>query len=110
MRHISPAKSASATGIVIGIWHLVWIVLVGVGWAKPVMDFVLQLHFINVQYSLAPYSASTAAMLIALTFAVGASLGFIFALIWNWLTIEGAPDRTSHLNNSARSAQLGGSR
>lgn len=91
MRHISPTKTAMAVGSVIGLWHLIWVTLVGVGWAKPVMDFILQLHFIKLQYALAPYAATTAGELVLLTFAIGATFGFIFAVIWNWLTLETAP-------------------
>lgn len=91
MRHISPIKTGVAVGSVLGLWHLMWVTLVGVGWAKPVMDFVLQLHFIKLDYDLAPYSAVTAGELVLLTFAVGALVGFVFALIWNWLTLESAP-------------------
>jgi hypothetical protein len=91
MRHISPIKTAIAVGTVTGLWHLVWVALVGLGWGKPVLDFILQLHFINLQYTLAPYAATTAGELVLLTFAVGAVFGFLFAVIWNWLTVETAP-------------------
>lgn len=91
MRHLSPTKSAIALGSVIGLWHLIWVTLVGIGWAKPVMDFILRLHFINLQYSLEPYAAATAALLVVLTFTIGASFGAIFALVWNWLSVESGP-------------------
>ena len=91
MRHVSPTKAGIAVGTVIGLWHVIWVTLVGVGWAKPVMDFVLRLHFINLQYDLAPYSAATAGALVLLTFTVGAAFGFVFAVIWNWLTFDTAP-------------------
>jgi hypothetical protein len=91
MRHISPPQTALAVGTVVGLWHLIWVALVAAGWAKPVMDFILRLHFLNLQYSLAPYSATTGATLVMLTFTIGALLGLVFALIWNWLAIETAP-------------------
>ncbi len=91
MRHISPTKTAVAVGSVIGLWHLVWVTLVGIGWAKPVMDFILKLHFIKLQYALAPYAATTAGELVILTFVIGAVFGFVFSLIWNWLSSESAP-------------------
>ena len=91
MRHISPIKTGLAVGAITGLWHLIWVTLVGVGWAKPVMDFILRLHFIELQYALAPYAATTAGELVLLTFAVGAAFGFVFAVIWNWLTFETAP-------------------
>jgi len=91
MRHISPARAAVSVGAVLGLWHLIWVTFVGVGWAQPVMDFILRLHFIRLQYALAPFAVGTAAELVVLTFTVGALAGLIFAVIWNWLTFESAP-------------------
>jgi hypothetical protein len=85
MRHIHPFKAGVSVGIVIALWHACWVLLVGLGWAKPILDFVLKLHFIQLQYQLEPYSAVTATMLIALTFAIGMLFGLIFAVVWNWL-------------------------
>ena len=104
MRHIGPIKTGLAMGTVIGLWHLIWVILVGVGWAKPVMDFVLQLHFIKLDYELAPYAATTAAELVILTFAVGAAFGFFFAVVWNWLTFESAPTWARDLKTLGSSA------
>lgn len=94
MRRISPIKTAVALGSVTGLWHLSWALLVGAGWAKPVLDFILELHFIKVSYALASYSVTTAGSLVLLTFAIGALMGFVFALIWNWLTLESAAEWT----------------
>ena len=85
MRRISPIKSGTAVGAVVSLWHLMWVTLVGLGWAKPVLDFVLGLHFIDLQYSLQPYAATTAAALLLITFTIGAIFGATFALVWNWL-------------------------
>lgn len=85
MRHVHPLKAGVSVGMVIALWHTCWVVLVGLGWAKPFLDFVLKLHFIQVQYQLEPYAGVTAAMLIALTFCVGLMFGIIFAIVWNWL-------------------------
>ncbi len=91
MRYIQPGKAALAVGMVLGLYHLMWITLVATGLAKPFMDFVLRLHFISLDFSIATFAASTAALLVGLTFVLGAVFGFIFALIWNWLT--GARDK-----------------
>jgi hypothetical protein len=91
MRRINPSKAAIAVGGVTGLWHLIWVTLVGLGWAKAAMDFILRLHFIKLQYSLAPYAATTAGELVILTSALGAAFGLVFAFIWNWLTFESAP-------------------
>lgn len=91
MRHINPIKTSIAVGSVTGLWHLAWVTLVGFGWAKSVMDFILRLHFVELRYALAPYAAATAAELVMLTFLIGAAFGLVFALVWNWLTFESAP-------------------
>jgi hypothetical protein len=89
MRHIHPNKAAIAVGSVIGLWHLLWALLVAIGWAKPLMDFVLGLHFIRLDYDIAPFALGTAAALVAVTFAVGYAFGLVFALVWNWLAGSG---------------------
>ena len=91
MRRISPAKTGLAVGSVFGIWHLAWVMMVGLGWAQPVMDFVLRLHFLQIDYALLPYNVTSASALVVLTFAIGATMGVIFAIVWNWLTFESAP-------------------
>ena len=86
MRHISPAKTGLSVGLVIALWHAMWVTLVAVGWAKAVMDFVLRLHFINLNYEMAPFVLSAGLLLVSITFVIGTSFGLLFALVWNWLS------------------------
>ena len=90
MRRINPAKAALAVGIVTGLYHLTWVGLVAAGLAKPFMDFVLKLHFIQLDYVMAPFDPATGAMLVALTFTIGALFGLVFAIVWNWLAAKPA--------------------
>ena len=106
MRRINPSKTAIAAGSVVGLWHLCWVTLVGIGWAKPVMDFVLRLHFIELKYDLAAYSTTTAISLVLLTFTIGALFGLLFALVWNWLTFETAPTWERDSKNVASAAAV----
>jgi len=93
MRHINPAKTALSVGIVLGLYHVIWAALVATNTARPVMDFVLSLHFIQLSYQLAPFSLTTAAVLVCVTFAVGALFGFVFATVWNWLAVPNATSK-----------------
>lgn len=94
MKRINVAKTSLAVGFVLGLYHLSWVALVASGFAKPVMDFILRLHFIQFDYQMAPFDAATGASLVAVTFGLGAVIGLIFALFWNWLAgAEGAGKR-----------------
>jgi hypothetical protein len=90
MRRINPARAALSVGGVIGLYHAAWCVLVGLGWAKNLLDIVLQLHFLRFEYQLLPFHIGTAAGLVGLTFTVGAIVGLSFALIWNTLARDPA--------------------
>lgn len=102
MRHINPLKAAVSVGSVVAIWHICWAALVAAGWAQTVFDFILKLHFIQLDYRLAPFALGTAALLIAITFAAGAFFGLVFACVWNWLT--GQPTTESQRQTVAAQA------
>jgi hypothetical protein len=97
MRHISPFSAGIAVGTVIAFWHLAWVAFVALGWAKPLVDFVLRLHFLSISYKLMPFTIETAAGLVVLTFVIGGLFGVVFAVVWNWLA-EGRP--TSDIRSS----------
>lgn len=104
MRHIGIAKTAMAVGTVFAAWHTMWVVLVGLGWATAVLNFVLELHFLKIGFQVAPYSAFTAFSLVAITFCAGALLGAIFALVWNWFTSAGEPEWARDTNRASATA------
>jgi hypothetical protein len=83
MSRLAPAKTALAFGLLIGLWHIAWSALVAAGLAKSFLDFVLRLHFLQFDYRIAPFSLPTAALLVMVTAAVGATFGLLLALIWN---------------------------
>lgn len=83
MRAISPVKAGLAIGVVIGLWHLGWAVLVALNWAQLVMDFVLRIHFIEPFIHVQAFQLGTAATLVAVTALIGFLIGAILAVIWN---------------------------
>ena len=85
MKRINSVTAAFSVGLVIALYHAAWVVLVTTGLAKPLLDYVLRLHSFELNYSIAPFSADNAAMLIVITYAVGALFGLVFALVWNAL-------------------------
>jgi hypothetical protein len=78
-------KSGLAFGALLGGIHVLWALLVALGWAQPVVDFVFWMHFYKPILVVGPFSAATAAVLVAVTATIGYAAGFAFALIWNRL-------------------------
>ena len=82
---INAQKAGMALGGFAGLLHLVWALLVALGFAQPLMDFIFSLHFIRHEYTIEPFRFGTAVLLVVVTFAVGYLFGWLFATIWNRL-------------------------
>lgn len=85
MGAIHPGKAGLVLGTLIGGWHLLWALLVALGWAQPLIDFVFWLHFITPVYVVGAFAFGRAALLVALTAALGYAMGYCFGLLWNRL-------------------------
>jgi hypothetical protein len=88
--HFSVFKVGAAFAAVMVGFHLIWSVLVAVGWAQLVLDFVFWAHFIKPVYAIEPFEPIRAIALLALTAAVGFLLGLCAALVWNGLNHRGS--------------------
>ena len=66
-------------------WHLIWALLVAIGAAQVILDFIFWMHFITPVYVVEPFSLGRAIILILVTGAIGFFVGAGFALIWNAL-------------------------
>lgn len=79
----NPNKVGLVFAAVIGGWHLIWAILVLLGWAQPIIDFIFWAHMIQPVYVIKPFNSMAAVTLITLTAATGYAFGFIGAVIWN---------------------------
>lgn len=82
---ISKNRTGAVVGLVFGLCHLVWAVLVAVGMAQGLMDWIFRLHFIQPPYVVTQFNLVLAVGLILVTTAIGYVTGWVFGAIWNWL-------------------------
>jgi len=82
---INPLKAAVTFGALLGAYHFCWSLVVFLGWAQPLIDFVFWMHFIRPAFVIQPFSLSAAAALVVSTFVGGFIIAFLFAVLWNTL-------------------------
>ncbi len=71
-----------------GIIHIVWVLLVGLGWAGPLLAFIYRIHFIDFSFAIAEFSFGNAITVIVLASLVGYVSGNIVGLLWNFIGKE----------------------
>jgi hypothetical protein len=79
----NPSRVGIVVGALIGGWHLVWSLLVLIGWAQPIIDFIFWAHMIKPVYVVRSFNLAAAIMLIAITALIGYIFGFAGTIIWN---------------------------
>jgi len=80
---VNVQKAGLVLATVIAGWHLCWSMLVAIGWAQPVIDFVFWMHFIKPIYMIEPFELVRATILICATTIIGFVAGSVIALVWN---------------------------
>jgi hypothetical protein len=84
-RRINKNKAGIVVGLVTGLWHLTWSLLVAFGVAQAVINWIFRLHFIQPPYTITAFDVLTAAILIGVTSIIGFVIGWVFGALWNWL-------------------------
>jgi len=88
MMTVHPHRAALIVAILLGGWHLMWSILVAVGWAQPLIDFIFWIHFIRPVYVIERFNLGIALLLIAVTAGIGYAIGWSFAVLWNKLKLS----------------------
>ncbi len=85
MGTVNPNKAGLVLGALMGGWHVLWALLVAVGWAQTVINFIFWAHFLTPPYTVGSFHAGTALILIGVTASIGYAFGFVFGVLWNWI-------------------------
>jgi hypothetical protein len=83
MNRTNPHSFGLVFGIFLAVWHALWSLLVWLGAAQPLIDFIFRLHMIIPPYKIAAFNLATAAALVALTAVSGYAMGWVVSFIWN---------------------------
>lgn len=75
-------------GTVMGLVHLLWAAFVASGFAQAYLDFIFNLHFINMAVTVKSFDILNAVYLVVFTFLVGLVGGYILAALWNKLVAK----------------------
>ncbi len=83
MNHINPHKAGLALGSLTGGAHIVWSILVLLGWAGPLINFIFWAHMVEPTYQVGVFAWTQAIILIIVTALIGYVVGRVFGLLWN---------------------------
>ena len=83
MTHLNPKKTGIALGLIFGGIHLIWSIIVALGWGQAWVDFVLWAHMVHVTYVVGPYDFAASITVIVISAFIGFVLGMVFAKVWN---------------------------
>lgn len=85
MEKLSKAKTGLALGLFLAVVHAAWAILVALGVAQGLIDWVTEMHMMDNPYIVFDFSLGAAIGLLVLTFVIGYVLGWVFAALWNSL-------------------------
>ena len=72
-------------GGLLGGWHALWILLILLGWAQALLDFVFWAHMIQSVYVVKPFDPRAAIALVLFSSVMGYAFGLCGAMLWNKL-------------------------
>lgn len=80
-----PNKMGMFFGTLLALMHLGWALLVASGFAQAVYNWILSLHMLSIPITVLAFDPLMAVELIIVTFIIGYVMGWIIALVWNWV-------------------------
>lgn len=85
MNNLNKNKVGLVFATLIGGAHLIWSILVSLGWAQPLIDFIFNLHMVKPVLVVNDFNIGLATGLVLLTAVIGYVVGSVFACVWNYM-------------------------
>ncbi len=83
MKELNENKVALTVGLFISGCHIAWSLLIVIGLAQILLDFIFWAHMIVNPYKVTGFTLTQSLILIVVTFVIGYIGGLIFAKVWN---------------------------
>jgi hypothetical protein len=83
MSRVRPYSVGLVFALFLGMWHVLWSLLVWLGAAQWLLDFIFRLHMITPPYTVSAFNLGTAAGLVLVTACIGFAGGWAAGAIWN---------------------------
>ena len=74
-------RTSMIGGLCLASLHFCWLILVFLGLAQPLLDFIFTLHMLNSPFQVQPFDNLLALGLLGITFLIGCFYGFVFYII-----------------------------
>jgi hypothetical protein len=78
-----PYKTGLALGGLAAGTHIIWSLIVALGWGQAWIDFVFSMHMLKPIVKVMPFDFGNAIGVIILAAIIGFVMGNVFAHIWN---------------------------
>jgi hypothetical protein len=85
MSNIHPNRVGLVLALMAGGLHVIWSLIVAMGWGQVLINFILWVHFIKPVYEIEPFNIGTALLLVVVTASIGYVVGNGFGMLWNKL-------------------------
>ncbi len=80
-KNMSPFQLSVISGFRLASLHICWALLVVIGWAQPVIDFIFKLHMLSSPFKVQPFELPFALGLVGITFLIGCFYGIVFSIV-----------------------------
>ncbi len=80
---MNKSKVGLVVGSFAGLVHLVWGILIALGFAQPLLNFIYGMHSLNNPFTVMQFDLVRAVELVVMTFLIGYVVGYVFAILWH---------------------------